>query len=164
MIERGVAKNITLKFHTNLTVTPSKFFDVWSEFKCIRPNISIDGVGKLYEYVRYPAKWSIVSQNIEELLDLSSKMDIYIDVHTVFSSFNAHDIPNLIEYFSQYGDHKAISAFPYTIWVDNPAYANSQLIPQSSKNRIEQRCIAAIEQHSSKFLDHWSKEKIELLP
>lgn len=163
LIERDVAKNITLKFHTNLTITPSKFFNIWKHFKCIRPNISIDAIGPLYEYVRYPGKWDIVAANINELISYAQDIDIYIDVHTVFSSFNAHGIPDLIEYFSQYGDSKVISAFPYTIWVDNPSYASSQVIPRHIKKEISDDCITAILRYKDKFLDQWSKDKTKLL-
>jgi sulfatase maturation enzyme AslB (radical SAM superfamily) len=163
LIERDVAKNITLKFHTNLTITPSKFFNIWKHFKCIRPNISIDAVGPLYEYVRYPGKWDIVSSNIDELISYAQDIDIYIDVHTVFSSFNAHGIPDLIEYFSRYGDNKFISAFPYTIWVDNPSYASSQVLPKHVKNDIVENCMLSILKYKDTFHDHWSKEKTKLL-
>ena len=162
LVEKGYSKKIRLKFHTNLTVTPKKFVDIWKEFATVRPNISIDAVDKLYEYIRYPGKWAIVSQNIEDLISIADTMDMVIDVHTVFTTFNVHGIPELIKYFSKFKSKK-ISAFPYTIWVTSPDYANAQSLPLDVKLKIETDCLEAIRYYEDQFLDDWSGEKIELL-
>lgn len=162
LVEKGYSKKIRLKFHTNLTVTPKKFVDIWKEFATVRPNISIDAVGSLYEYIRYPGKWNIVSQNIEDLIVISESMDMIIDVHTVFTTFNVHGIPNLIKYFSKFKS-KNISAFPYTIWVTSPYYAHAQSLPWDVKLEVEKQCLEAIRHYEDQFLDDWSEKKIELL-
>ena len=162
LVEKGYSKKIRLKFHTNLTVTPKKFVDIWKEFATVRPNISIDAVDKLYEYIRYPGKWAIVSQNIEDLISIADTMDMVIDVHTVFTTFNVHGIPELIKYFSKFKSKK-ISAFPYTICVTSPHYAHAQSLPLDVKLKIETDCLEAIRYYEDQFLDDWSGEKIELL-
>ena len=161
-VENGYSKNIVLKFHTNLTVTPRKFIDIWKEFSAIRANISIDAVEDLYEYIRYPGKWNNVSQNIDDLVELSTSMNMFIDVYTVFTVFNVHGIPDLIKYFSKY-NNKNISAFPYVIRVTSPSYANAQCLPPAVKLKVEQDCLNAINAFEHEFLDDWSGEKIELL-
>ena len=89
-------------------------------------------------------------------------MDMVIDVHTVFSTFNVHGIPDLIKYFSKFKSKK-ISAFPYTIWVTSPYYANAQILPLAIKEIVEQDCLESIRRYEDQFLDEWSGEKIELL-
>ncbi len=164
LVDKGYSKNITLKFHSNLAVLPKKFMEIWPHFNKVRPNLSIDGTDLTYEYIRYPSKWNVVSENIDELLDLAKTMDLIIDVHTVFSIFNAHGVPDLIKYFTKYAnDTKYISPFPYFIWVQDPPHANVQSMPLKVKDQIEQACLDAIHKYEEYFMDPWSVEKMELL-
>jgi sulfatase maturation enzyme AslB (radical SAM superfamily) len=164
LVEKGYSKNITLKFHSNLAVLPKKFMEIWPKFGKVRPNISIDGVDNTYEYIRYPSKWSVVSKNIDDLVNLAKQMDLIIDVHTVFTNFNAHGVPDLIKYFSKYAnDTKYISPFPYFIWVQSPSHANVQALPSKVKDEIERICSDAIKRYEEYFMDPWSIEKIDLL-
>lgn len=164
LVEKDYSKNITLKFHSNLAVLPRKFMDIWPKFKRVRPNLSIDGIGSTYEYIRYPSKWNVVAQNIDDLLDLAKRMDLIIDIHTVFSTFNAHGVPDLIKYFTKYAnDTKYISPFPYFIWVQDPPHANVQSMPVEVKDQIQKDCLDAINKYEEYFMDPWSVEKIELL-
>lgn len=164
LVEKGYSKNITLKFHSNLAVLPKKFVEIWKHFYKVRPNLSIDGTGSTYEYIRYPSKWNVVAQNIDDLLDLAKGMDLVIDIHTVFSTFNAHGVTDLIKYLTKYAnDTKYISPFPYFIWVQDPPHANVQSLPVEVKIQIQQDCLAAINKYEEYFMDPWSVEKIELL-
>jgi uncharacterized radical SAM superfamily Fe-S cluster-containing enzyme len=164
LVEQGYSKNILLKFHSNLAIMPRRFVEIWPHFKGIRPNISIDAIEDSYEYIRYPGKWNVVSNNIDELVELGKTMDVVVDVHTVFSTFNVHNIPSLIKYFSKYAnDTKYISAFPYFIWVHDPVYANTQTLPVPVKDQIESACLDAINRYEEYFVDPWSEKKIELL-
>lgn len=63
-IESGNAKNITLEFHTNGTLLNDALLEKLSHFKN-NLNFSIDGTGKVYDFIRYPASW--------EQLDLTMK-------------------------------------------------------------------------------------------
>ena len=68
-IAQGVAGNIMLEFHTNAT----KFTDTWiekfSQFDGLFLNLSIDSIGKNYEYCRYPMLWDKVDASLRRLLD-----------------------------------------------------------------------------------------------
>ena len=56
MIEKGHAKDTTLESNSNLTVLPERALKLWQHFKCIRIGASIDGIGKVNDYVRHPSK------------------------------------------------------------------------------------------------------------
>lgn len=145
LIDQDYAKNVNLSFHTNLTVLPEKFVSLWNKFKSVTIKMSIDAVGDAYEYIRYPGKWSVVDKNIKELAHLSKELtNIGIETHAVFSSFNAHAIPELIEYMSQF-DSKTFNSFPNTIQIHNPISANPQCIPKDIKNKIYADCMSAVD-------------------
>jgi MoaA/NifB/PqqE/SkfB family radical SAM enzyme len=148
LIEAGYPKDIILSFHTNLTVVPKKFLPIWREFKYVVVKISIDAVEDDYEYIRYPGKWSIVSKNIEEVLEISKELtNLWIEIHSVFSSFNVHAIPKLIEYFSKFSHNRFVN-FPNFIPVTSPVYADSRSIPLYYKKIIKQKMCESINQIS----------------
>mgnify|MGYP000294733228 FL=1 len=63
-IETDTAKDIILDVTTNATKIHPRFFDLAKQFKQLELTISMDGVGKTYEYVRYPADYNAVYRNI----------------------------------------------------------------------------------------------------
>lgn len=63
-IETDTAKDIILDVTTNATKIHPRFFDLAKQFKQLELTISMDGVGKTYEYVRYPANYNAVYRNI----------------------------------------------------------------------------------------------------
>ncbi len=63
-IETNTAKDITLDVTTNATKIHPRFFDLAKQFKELLLTVSMDGVGRTYEYVRYPANYNAVYKNI----------------------------------------------------------------------------------------------------
>jgi len=146
--EQGYSKNIRLAFHTNLTVMPSKFVDTWKNFKWVNAKLSIDAIEEDYEYIRYPGKWNIVSQNIKDLISITDNMPhVNVEVHTVFSSFNAHALPNLLNYLTAI-EHPRFINFPNTLWVTWPKYADARCLPINIKQQVTDQCLAIIENYT----------------
>ena len=71
-IEKGTAKNIRLKYNTNLTNVPKHLLDKWSKFKRVQLNCSIDATGKLDRYIRYPSNWETIERNFKTIRELSN--------------------------------------------------------------------------------------------
>lgn len=67
LVERGQAQDIELHYITNLTILPEHLFETWARFKRIGLVISLDGIGAVGEYIRYPLRWSVVDQNLRIL-------------------------------------------------------------------------------------------------
>ena len=68
MIQDGKAGKITLKYNTNLTCLPEKLISLWKNFKTVKINVSIDGLGTVNDYIRHPSSWKVVYNNFEKLL------------------------------------------------------------------------------------------------
>ena len=63
-------KKVVLRYQTNGSITPSKeVMEFWDKFKAVRLNLSIDGIGDRFDYLRWPLKWHRVNRNIKYLLD-----------------------------------------------------------------------------------------------
>lgn len=63
-----VKENLTLCFQTNGTqpIHP-KNFKIIEKFFLVKLHISLDGVGKQFEYLRWPASWNQVTENLHKL-------------------------------------------------------------------------------------------------
>lgn len=70
-IDSNSAKNIVLEYNTNLTNMSDRVInDFWPHFKEVRIGASIDGMGAVQEYQRYPSKWNQIHQNLKKLNSL----------------------------------------------------------------------------------------------
>jgi sulfatase maturation enzyme AslB (radical SAM superfamily) len=97
-VDSGQAASITLHYTTNATVWPDPdWWELWSHFKEIDMQLSIDGVGARYEYIRYPAVWSVLVDTVQAYLDKQSLPNFRLSVsHTV----SAYNILYLDEFFT----------------------------------------------------------------
>jgi MoaA/NifB/PqqE/SkfB family radical SAM enzyme len=68
LLETGSASKIKLVYNTNGIFLGKKFIDMWKQFRFVQLNVSIDGVGKQYEYIRNPAKWETIESNMKLLM------------------------------------------------------------------------------------------------
>jgi organic radical activating enzyme len=63
--------NIRLKYTTNGSCRPdAKTLEVWSNFKEVVLQLSIDGVGEHFNYLRWPLQWSQVEDNLRYIMSL----------------------------------------------------------------------------------------------
>lgn len=98
-INKGLANSISLHYTTNVTTYPDQsWWQLWKHFKEIDIQLSIDGIGSRYEYLRFPAKWSDVETNTHRYLEHCSLLNnIRLSVsHTV----SAYNIFYLDEFFT----------------------------------------------------------------
>ena len=133
LINSNKAGRITLMYNTNLTVLKYKdkdITDIWSHFKKVNVQCSIDAVGKMFEYVRSGADWPKVAANIHAL----KKMSVNILLTPVISLLNIWNIGELCNYAEQ----QNIKINP--IILSGPDYLALDVIPDQLK---QQALIAA---------------------
>lgn len=96
-VDSGQAKNITLHYTTNASLFPeSKWWELWEHFKEVDLQLSVDGVGDRYEYIRYPAQWYTLEEIVKQYINKQSA-NIRLSVsHTV----SAYNIYYLDEFFT----------------------------------------------------------------
>ncbi len=79
---------ITLSFQTNGTqVIPEKKYSTVEKFKLVKLNISLDAVGEKFEYLRWPASWNAVVENIQHIKDTAPTNVMFLVEETI-SIFN----------------------------------------------------------------------------
>jgi sulfatase maturation enzyme AslB (radical SAM superfamily) len=138
-IEKGFAKNISLEYNTNLTNIPQKLLDYWQHFKSVKINSSIDGLGALDEYIRFPTKWEVIDKNLRTLNDLSAKFPhLDVHVHTCVQATNVLSLTPLLDYLLEF---KNITNYPFLNVLDYPAQLNIRILPENLKRLAADRLL-----------------------
>ena len=132
-VKHGYAKKIKLKYNTNLTNIPQDLVQAWKDFKQVQLNCSIDAIGDLDRYIRYPSNWSKILENFELIQKLDNK---YIEIHNTVQMYNILRLDEFIEWAKPYG-HKI-----YFNILNHPEVLNIRVLPAHlkllAKDKLEQ--------------------------
>jgi len=67
IIGSGRSKEVELIFTTNATNINQKFIEISKQFKSVSYNVSVDAVGELATYIRYPSDWRTIENNLRNI-------------------------------------------------------------------------------------------------
>lgn len=131
--------DIILNYCTNgtrLTLKHYNILDIWSKFKNVSLEISLDSITEKNYYIRHPAKWEDILQNISSIQTKCPHVDIGVHITAqLLNSFSAVDIHKWCR------ENNLRSSF---IFLKNPSYLSMQVLPQEYKQRVQ---------------DHWDSYK-----
>jgi len=124
------ANNIEIKYATNLTTLGiSKgrtVWDYWPQFKSIAVNVSLDGVGDVYNYIRGNGDWNKVVENIKKIQNMPNISRI-VGACTVQIS-NVLSIDKIMEVFLN-----ELGIVFYANKVEHPKHLSAQVLPPALK-------------------------------
>ena len=123
LVETDAAHNIVLVLTTNGTCGDDEWFDLTSRFAGVYVAISVDGFGRVNEYIRFPSKWRSIEENIARF---KSQQNTIVDINTTVQAYNILDIVELVAFcdrnglgfrghFLQYPNHLSPSVLPFEI-------------------------------------------------
>ena len=144
-IDKGINKDITLMFTTNLIALNQKIIDKLKNFPKAHISVSMEGVDTIYEYMRYPASWKKFETNWKKL----RKTDIPHDVVFSICGLNVKYMP----WWMAWAKEQEIQWMPNVIW--NPIHLSLPEMPQELKKVTMENLMDAKEQwpEDAKFLD-----------
>ena len=122
--------DIILKYNTNLTNIPERILDLWKNFKKIRINASIDAIGDLNRYIRYPSSWEEITNNLDILKNIPN---VHVGIHTTVQMYNIFDLHNIIAYFKDYNHFLNI--------LNHPKHLNIRVLNKKHKQKILNRLL-----------------------
>ena len=102
-------ENLKIHLTTNATKFNHLFLDSMAMFGERHFTLSIDGTRSTYEYIRHPAQWRRIENNIEQLCSTQPADTTQIHICTVLSVYNMLNIRNLVDWIQQhnwYSEHK----------------------------------------------------------
>jgi len=91
LVERGHAKNISLRYTTNTSIFPDdETIELWDHFREIQIVCSVDGVRDQFEYIRWPLQWKSCEKHINKYRELSKTQgNLTVRFNHVINPFNA---------------------------------------------------------------------------
>lgn len=99
LVDQGHANHIKLKYNTNGTRLPTGLLKFWEKFKTIELNISADGIGPRFNYLRFPAEWTEVDANIKYYQSLQETIPgLEITIIFTFSVLNIGYVEEMLDY------------------------------------------------------------------
>ena len=137
---------IEIKYATNLSMLGKSnrtIWEYWPKFKSVAVNVSIDGIGDSYEYIRGNASWSELVNNIKQIQTIPNISRI-VGAVTVQVS-NVLILDKMIEYFLN-----DLGIIFHTHRVEYPKVLSAQVLPiELRKLAIEK--LEAVKSHVKDF-------------
>ena len=134
LIEQGGALNICLSYNTNLSVLPQEIYNYWPNFKSVDLSISLDGVGKVNEYIRYPLRWDIFHKNLWQVEKDFQRLNICAaTIHSVFQAYNLMDVVNICHFTQQF---KNISNYPLFDFIFGEQALGVEALPKELRQAV----------------------------
>ena len=132
-VESGRSKDISLHYTTNGQIFPNtEWWNLWQNFKEIDMQLSIDGVGKRYEYIRFPGKQDIIERNVEMFIEKEkTNNNLRLSVSHTVSSYNIYYLTEFFNWCEQVGLPR-----PWCGVVNTPKHMRPQVYPFAIKNKI----------------------------
>lgn len=151
LVDNGQSKKIILSYNINATIIPQRIISVWEHFKEVKIGYSIDGVGRVNDYIRYPSKWSQITQNIKKIISLKGNISCWPTV--TIMAYNILYVPEIIIWQLESGlsnkNTHPMNLFLVQHPLRYPIELSAQVLPLDVKKAIENKFI--------KFKNEWFK-------
>lgn len=158
LIEKKLT-NTAIRYNINCTklgVKQYSLLDYWNRFTTVKVDVSLDGHGKKFEYVRSGADWEAVKNNFLKIKTQCPHVDL--SVSSVVSFISVESIIELQKMWHQ-NAILDIGKFKIVLMLKNAEYFNIQSLPLAQKSRIqkviEKHCDWLYQCNADKLLDRW---------
>ena len=132
-VDTGQSREMTLHYTTNAQTYPDeKWWELWSNFKEIDLQLSIDGVNDRYEYIRYPAKTDLLETNVQKYQSKELILDNFrLSVSHTLSAYNVYYLGEFFDWCKR----KRLPR-PWIGKVHTPSHMQPDVFPDDIKKQI----------------------------
>ena len=142
LIEKGLNKNISIGFTTNLTVWDDSIVELLKQYKEVNLGMSIECLHPINNYLRWPSKIEKVKEILEKWIQLGKQQNWLIQFRITPTIFSIAHIKTIYDY-----------AYTYDVGVEscnflqNPSFMRMSVLPIDIRKNI------------AKELQHWVNSK-----
>jgi hypothetical protein len=157
-VESGRSHEIVLRYHSNLTLLPPRLLEIWRHFKHVELHVSLEGVGPVNEYVRYPSRWESILGNLEKLKEVRQHTKVYVEVHTCLQAISWLRQWELVKWVAEASIEfdGLFPRIPYPIWIDQPSEMTLAALPPQLRELGASRLEAELDKIAPLFADNRS--------
>lgn len=138
IVDLDKAKNITLNIYTNTSWTPKpRLIELLLRFSRVNLHLSIDGLGRVNDYIRFPSKWPAVQESTSAWLAVEARSPTTFRVKwtPVLSLYNILQYPDMVSWWAEqrkelgltYSDGSLSASIGY---IHEPVYLVIGLLPK----------------------------------
>jgi len=147
-IEQNVAKNIIIEYNTNMSTLPARVTNLWKSFKQVRVGASVDGMDKMQEYQRYPAKWQKTLDNLRKVDELPDNIIAWL-AFTV-TAYNINHMIDFMKWKLQLSGFKKINSTNRRPIITHhvahhPKHLNVRVLPDEYKKELTEKFYEFLE-------------------
>lgn len=125
-VSEGHARNIEVRFTTNGTKLTNELLEKLNAFKKTKLIFSIDGVEEVFEYIRAPARWSVLTRNIAAA---KQHPNIHLSLSYTSQIYNIFAVDRFVAWAQE-------NELPWmNVNLHTPGYFNTAIMPDSLKAR-----------------------------
>lgn len=154
LVDNGYSKKQYIHYNTNGTIYPEKHIHKLDTFHTVDIQISSDGIGKKFNYLRHGTSFETCEQTLDKFLDIQKNGNAiwYVGVCLSLSSFNVFDFFETYEHYAKKG---------LRIYVNIVHDHNSvKILPRGLKKQL----IAKIKRTKSFYAqDDWNLQKTQII-
>lgn len=134
--EKGIIDNVKLWVNTNITTFPNKTINYIKKFKKVHIALSLDGIGKLNDYIRFGKSWNVIEENLSKWISIKND-NILPYLHTTVQAYNVHALNDISSFAKKNNLHSHLvelkSPKHLSINALSPSYVNSILNESNKK-------------------------------
>ena len=148
LIKRGFSKNISIRYHTNGTIYNQEVVELWKHFKNIELMISLDGHEWVNSYIRYPANWEEIEENLEKYDNTPD--NISVKISCTVQALNIFWLPEFCEWILN-KNYKKVAKIHGGIFhpslLHGPYYLSAKVLSPEQKQIVTEKLDNFISNH-----------------
>lgn len=122
-------ENINLYITTNGSYLDDRWISIISKFKKVSITVSLEGVGKYNEYIRYESNWDLIEKNIKTFANIKS---VNLTITTVIQHFSVYTFLDLLDFYLNLpGESKGGLIYTPITW---PGILHINTVPEEQMN------------------------------
>lgn len=148
LIDMGVAKNIHIEYSINLTIKDEEFIELWSQFKRVVVQFSIDALGEFNDYLRWGSKFENIVANLEWFI--ANKPDnVYYMVCQTLSAINYVEVPCMYNWLKNYNLDMHVNP------VYSPSYYSASALTEQEQEQVKESITKIDNQQIVSTVNSW---------
>lgn len=101
LVDEGLAGNVQVLLITNMTSSNDHIYELLSHFKNATVHFSVEAIGAVNDYIRFPARWASTSG---KLMHLKAKYSgLTFGISPTFQAYNILDVTDLFDWCLEQG-------------------------------------------------------------
>ena len=88
----------SIRLNTNCSTVLEELWDLCNCGIQVTVTVSLDGIGPVHDFVRWPVKWDKFYANLQRYME----MPIRLNTWTTVSALNVDDLPNILKFVKEH--------------------------------------------------------------